>query len=160
MITPHLPVEELELRYRRAKDPVERSHWQIIWLLAQGQPTVQVASNTGYSPNWIRTIAQRYNQAGPVRLGDRRHANPGGQPLLTAEQRAALDRALDGLAPDGGLWTSQKVANWMSGTLKRKVHVTRGWEMLQRLGRRPRVPRPRHAKADPAAQAAFKKASR
>jgi len=58
-ITPHLPVDELELRYRRARDPVERSHWQLIWLLTQGQTTRQVAAHTGSSATWIRTIVHR-----------------------------------------------------------------------------------------------------
>lgn len=52
-IAPRLPIEELEHRYRQAKDPVERSHYQIIWLLAQGRPTEEVASVTGYSRIWI-----------------------------------------------------------------------------------------------------------
>jgi hypothetical protein len=48
----------------------------------------------------------------------------------------------------------------MAATLGRPVHLQRGWEMLQRLDLRPKVPRPRHAKADPAAQRAFKKSFR
>ncbi|MDF5717642.1 MAG: hypothetical protein PUP93_28190 [Rhizonema sp. NSF051] len=31
-IKPHLSLTELEQRYRQPKDPVERSHYQIIWL--------------------------------------------------------------------------------------------------------------------------------
>jgi transposase len=45
----------------------------------------------------------------------------------------------------------------MAATLGRPVHPQRGWEMLQRLDLRPKVPRPRHAKPDRAAQQAFKK---
>ena len=33
----HLSIEAIETRYRKAKDPVERSHWQIVWLLAEAQ---------------------------------------------------------------------------------------------------------------------------
>ncbi len=33
----HLSIETIETRYRKAKDPVERSHWQIIWLLGKAQ---------------------------------------------------------------------------------------------------------------------------
>ena len=33
----HLSVEELKQRYRNSFDPVERSHYQIIWLLASGK---------------------------------------------------------------------------------------------------------------------------
>ena len=52
-IAPHLSLEELENRYRQAKDPVERSHYQIIWLLAQGRQTEEVAAVMGYSRSWI-----------------------------------------------------------------------------------------------------------
>jgi hypothetical protein len=38
-IAAHLTVEQLEKHYRQAKDGVERSHYQIIWLLAQGKRT-------------------------------------------------------------------------------------------------------------------------
>ncbi len=38
-VQPHLSETELATRYRQAKDPVERNHYQIIWLLAQGRPT-------------------------------------------------------------------------------------------------------------------------
>jgi hypothetical protein len=46
-ITPHLSVEDLEQRYRQANHPVERSHYQIIWLLAKGQRTEAVVEVTG-----------------------------------------------------------------------------------------------------------------
>jgi hypothetical protein len=42
-IQSHLAVDALESHYRRAKDPVARSHWQVIWLLAQGRTSAQVA---------------------------------------------------------------------------------------------------------------------
>nr|MDP9473988.1 IS630 family transposase [Chloroflexota bacterium] len=54
LIPSPLPVADLEHRYRRARDPVARSHWQIIWLLARGEPTAAVAGATGYSVNWVR----------------------------------------------------------------------------------------------------------
>ncbi len=156
-IQPHLALDALERRYRTARDPVARSHWQMVWLLAQGRPSEQVAAVTGYTANWGRTIAQRYNRHGAAGLGDRRHRNRGSPGLLSAAQRTALASTLDRPPPDGGLWTGPKIAAWMAATLGRPVHPQRGWEMLQRLGLRPKVPRPRHAKADPAAQAAFKK---
>jgi hypothetical protein len=54
-----------------------RRYWQIVWLLAQGQSSAQVAAVTGCTSNLIRTIGQRYNQQGPAGLGDRCHRNPG-----------------------------------------------------------------------------------
>jgi transposase len=153
----HLPVAELERRYRGARDPVARSHWQILWLLAGGAPTAEVARVTGYCPNRVREVARRYRQGGPDALGDRRHANPGGAPLLTPTQQEELRAALAGPAPDGGLWTCRKVADWIGARAGRPVAEARGWEYLRRLGFSPQRPRPAETRADPDAQAAFKK---
>jgi transposase len=153
----HLTIDELEQRYRQASEPVARSHWQILWLLRQGRSSAEVAAVTGYTTTWIYAIVRRYNQQGVQALGDRRHHNPGRASLLSSGQRAELDHALQGPAPDGGLWTGPKVARSMSDTLGRTIHPARGWEMLQLLGYRSYVPRPRHAKADAAAQERFTK---
>jgi transposase len=158
-IYPHLSLDALQRRYRSANEPVGRSHWQMIWLLARGLPSEQVAVVTGYTVNWVRTLAQRYNQHGPAGLGDRRHRNPGRLGLLSAAQRAALAAALEHPPSDGGVWTGPKAAAWMAVTLGHHVHPQRGWEMLRRLGWTSKVPRPRHAKADPTVQLAFKKTS-
>jgi transposase len=141
--------------YRKAQDPVERSHWQIIWLVAQKKTTGEISEVTGYSINWIYTIVHRYNQEGPARVGDRRHGNPGGTFILSAEQQ--LEHDLDAGAPDGGLWTGPKVARWILVRTGHQVHPQRGWEYLKRLGYSKRVLRPHHAKADAAAQEVFKK---
>lgn len=133
-IQPHLSVEQLETRYRRAKDPVERTHYQIIWLLAQGTPTEDVAAVTGYCRDWIRQIARRYNKDGTDGIGDRRHENPGAEPLLSPEQQAELWEALHGPAPDGGLWNSRKVAEWISQRIERPVAMQRGWDYLKQMG--------------------------
>src|SRR5262249_37533781 len=143
-----LRVEELEQRYRQATDPVARSQWQIVWLLAQGRTSAQVEAATGYSLTWIRTIARRYQAAGEVGSGDRRHGNAGGKRRLSAEQEAELDRALEGAAPDGGLWTGRQVARWIGERTGTPVSVVCGWSYLRRLDRRRYRPRPRHARAD------------
>jgi transposase len=152
-----LTLAELEQRYRRATDPVARSQWQIVWLVAGGMPTAEVARVTGYSVNWIREIAKRYREAGAPGIGDRRHGNPGARPLLEATQQEQLRHALSGPAPDGGVWTCHKVAAWIGAALGRPVDPTRGWEWMRRLGFTPQRPRPRETRADPAAQDAFKK---
>jgi transposase len=153
----HLSLDELEQRYRDSSDPVARSQWQIVWLLQQGRPTAEVAQVTGYSTTWIYEIVRRYNADGADGIGDRRHHNPGATPLLSPALRVELEQLLQGPAPDGGVWSGPKVARWMSEQLGRSVHPPRGWELLQQLGYRFYVPRPRHAKADADAQETFKK---
>jgi transposase len=156
-LSEHLSVAELEQRYRQATDPVARSHFQILWLRAQGQTTPQVAQVTGYSPHWIRTLVRRYNAGGVEAMGDHRHHNPGGQWLLSEEQKQELDQALQHPPDDGGLWTGPQVAAWMEKKTGKPVHPQRGWEYLRLLEYTPQVPRPRHHKADAQAQADFKK---
>jgi plasmid replication initiation protein len=57
-LSPHASTEELEHRYRKAKDPVERSHHQIVWLLSEGRTTEEVCQVTGYSQAGCATLRQ------------------------------------------------------------------------------------------------------
>src|SRR5919202_6571041 len=96
VIAPHLPVAELEQRYRKALDPVASRHWQIVWLLAQGWTAQRVAGSTGFSTRWIGELAHRYNTHGPAGLGDHRHQNPGSARVLSAAQETELVGLLEG----------------------------------------------------------------
>ena len=156
-LVPHLAPEELERRYRQSHDPVERSHWHMLWLVAQGHTCPGVAAMVGYTEDWVRTIVHRYNADGPGGVTDRRHANPGAPPLLSPELREELRHALAEAPPDGGLWTSPKVAAWLTARLGRPVSKQRGWEAMRSLGFTLHQPRTRATPADPAAQDAFKK---
>jgi transposase len=156
-LKPHLRTAGIEREYRRATDPVARSQWQILWLVARGQPTPAVVASTGYSPTWVYQIVRRYNAGGAAGVGDRRRQNPGAAPLLDAAGQADLRAALAGPAPGGAPWGGPAVAAWLAERLGRPVGAQRGWEYLRRLGRTPQVPRPAHAQADPAAQDAFKR---
>lgn len=156
-LTNHLDLDEIERRYRRAGDPVARSQWQILWLLARGEATAAVVAATGYSATWIYAIVRRYNAEGAAGIGDRRRRNPGAAPLLDVAGQADLRAALAAPAPGGGAWSGPAVASWLAERLGRPVGPQRGWEYLRRLGRTPQVPRPAHAQADPTAQDAFKR---
>ena len=159
-MSPHASTEELEHRYRKARDPVERSHRQIVWLLSEGRTTAEVCEVTGYSSGWVRQIARRYNKRGIEGLGDRRHGNPGAREraLLDEEGQEELREALTGPPPGGGMWSGPKVARWIAHRNGlEKVYVQRGFEYLRRVGMSPQVPRPADARADPEEREAFKK---
>jgi hypothetical protein len=119
----HLLLDVLERRYRTAQDTVARSHWQMIWLLAQGSTSAQVAVVTGDTINGVRRIAQRDNPHGPEGLGDRRHRHPGRLGRLSAAPRATRVAALEPPPPDGGVWTGPKAAAWMAAMLGHRVHA-------------------------------------
>lgn len=158
-IADNLSVDELEVRYRSASDGVARSQWQIIWLLAKGHRSEEVAEMTGYSQVWIQALARRYNARGEAGLGDGRHHNPGKAVALRQADQVELKILLERAAVAGEKWSGPQVAAWMSERLGRPVYKQRGWDMLRRLGFTAKTPRPRHAKADVADQQLFKKSS-
>jgi len=156
-LPPHLSSAEIEHRYRVCADGVERLHWQIIWLLDQGHHVPAVAEQLGYTEDWVRTIVHRYIKDGPEGLRDRRRTNPGATPLVSEAVRAELTTRLADPPVDGGIWTGPKVAMWLSERLARAISPQRAWEVLRAIGFTPQRPRPTAVRADPAAQAAFKK---
>jgi transposase len=160
-LEPHLSSTELEQRYRTAKDPHERSWWQILWLLATGHTAAAVAEVTGYSRYWIGQLVKRYNTQGPTAMHHRQHTTSWrAQPMLPIKQQEELRQALKGRTPEGvRRWTARAVAAWMSAKLGRPVRLQRGWDYLQRLKHSQQLPRPQHALADRDAQATFKKTS-
>lgn len=155
-----LSPKQLKDRYRSARDPVLRAHLQIVWQLSEGKPLSEVAELVGYSTKWVKEIARRYEEQGVEGLGDRRHTNPGAvqRTLLSQEQQRELKQALLGPPPEGGMWSSSKVARWIERrTGRRGVRAQRGWEYLRKLGNTPQVPRPSNAEADQQEQESFKK---
>jgi hypothetical protein len=55
-IVDHLPLAELEARYRAARDATEARHTQAIWLLAQGRTFLEVAEVLAFAPRWVEEI--------------------------------------------------------------------------------------------------------
>ena len=154
----------LEGLYRKASDPVLRTHLLMVWRMSLGDPIREVARMVGYSEKWTREIARRYEREGVEGLGDRRHGNPGAKQraLLDEEGQAELREALlEGSPPGGGMWSGPKVARWIEH--KRgleKVHAQRGWEYMRSVRMSPQVPRPSNAQgAESEEREAFKKIS-
>lgn len=159
-LTPHFTTNELKAKYLACEHPVERSHWQIIWLMSRTDKNYscsQVADLMGCSPDWVRKLVRRYNKEAQAGLRDKRRDN-GNAPLLDEQLQKKLEEALGKKPPDHGLWTGPKVAAWMSEKLGRSVHAATGWRWLVRLGWSAQVPRRSHAKsASENEQANFKK---
>jgi len=156
-ITPHLTVDELEQRYRQSTHPTERSHYQIIWLLAQGRPTEEVAAVTGYSRDWIYELVRSYNRIGTGSLGDLRRHNPGAAPKLHESQQAQLLEAVRGSAPDGGLWNGRKVTDYVKEVFGITITRQQGWVYFKQMEGRLRMPYPKIQETDLARQEERKK---
>lgn len=159
-LQPHLSVDELERRYRAAKEPHERTWWQLLWLLAQGRTATELSKVTGYRAYWIGQIAKRYNEQGPAGMVNRRHTSSyRPPPVLSAELQEELRALLAEAAARHTPWTGAEVAAWMAERLGRPISYRLGWCYLVRLKHSPQAPRPRHALADVEEQETFKKTS-
>src|SRR5512133_3170358 len=161
-VADHLSVEDLEARLRSARDPRAMRHFQVIWLLARGHTIADVAAVTSFGPRWIEQLLARYNAKGPEALGDLRRRNGGVPSVLRPALLEQLRTRLTHPPPDGGLWSSRKVAAWMAGELGlAAVLPQRGWEALKAINWSVQKPRPRHpGAATPEEGETFKKAGR
>ena len=159
-ITPHLPPEQIARRYRSCRQGIEKTHWQVLWLMTRPEEPLtpaQAAHQVGLTAGRVRTLSKRWNAEGPVGLADRRALTDGGHPELTPEQQATLYEVLQRPPPDGGLWTGAKVVAYVHDRRGVTVGKPTGWKWLRRLGFTLQVPRPRHPEAaSPAEQRVWK----
>jgi transposase len=104
-------------------------------------------------------LLARYNAEGVCALGDLRRHNGRAASVLKPDLLERLRVRLADPPPDGGLWTSPKVGQWLAGELGLEtVAAQRGWEALQRIGWSIQKPRPRNPKAaTPEQEAEYKK---
>ena len=159
-VADHLSVAELERRFRGCPDPVEARHVQAIWLLAQGRTIGATSEVTSFGTRWIEQLLERYNASGPDALANGRRRNGLKPSLLTAEVLEMVRVRLAEPSPDGGLWSSCKVADVIAAHLGlERVLPQRGWKALKALGWSLQRPRPRNPRSATAEEAeAFKKA--
>jgi len=161
---PHLSYQEIKGRYEQADTKRHQRYWNLIRLMSHATKPLTVteaAHAAGFSQRWARQLVHRYNVKGPEGYHDQRKHNPGNDPILNEHQKAELREAiLQGHAPDGGLWTSGKVADWIGEQTGIRPDDRSGLRYLRALGFTIQRPRPRHTQAaSPQEVAAFKKSS-
>jgi transposase len=158
-VADHLSVSALEEKYRSCTDVTAARHVQAIWLLAKGHAIAEVSATVSDARRWVERRLARSNAEGLDALGDLRRRNGTRPSVLKPELLDKLKARLRAPPPDGGLWTSSKVAAWMAGELGlAAVLPQRGWEALKAIGWSVQKPRPRHpASATPEEREALKK---
>src|SRR3954453_8020760 len=158
-VADHVSVSALEQRYRSCTDVTAARHLQTIWLLAKGHHITEVAATVSYARRWVERLLARHNAEGLEALGDLRRRNGTSPSVLKPDLLDKLKDRLREPPPDGGLWSSRKVAAWMACELGlTRVAPQRGWEALKAINWSVQKPRPRHpASATPEERAAFQK---
>jgi transposase len=156
-VADHLSVSALEPQYRSCTDVIAARPVQAIWLLAKGHHIAAVAATVSFARRWVERRLARYNAQGLQALGDLRRRNGRSPSVLKLDLLEKLKDRWREPPPDGGLWTSPKVAAWMASELGlTRVAPQRGWEALKAIGWSVQKPRPRHPQAaTPEDKAAF-----
>jgi transposase len=130
-------------------------------LVLEGCSREEAARHAGMDRQTLRDWVHRYNAEGLAGLRDRRR--PGRKPRLTPEQEAELVRAVErGPDPDrDGVvrWRRVDLRALIEARFAVRLHERSVGKVLRRLGFARLSGRPKHPKADAAAQEAFKKAS-
>ena len=130
-------------------------------LVLEGFSREEAARAAGMDRQTLRDWVHRYDAEGLDGLSDR--PRPGPRPRLTPEQEAELATAVEqGPDPerDGVVrWRRVDLQALIETRFTVRPHERSVGEVLRRLGFARLSVRPRHPKADEAAQAAFEKAS-
>src|SRR3954469_9464996 len=152
---------ELRREARRCRDARAARRMLALALVLEGASREEAARAAGMDRQTLRGWVHRYDAEGLPGLRDRRRS--GRKPRLTPEQEAELATAVDqGPDPDrDGVvrWRRVALRALMEARFAVRLHERSVGKVLRRLGFARLSVRPKHPKADEAAQEAFKKAS-
>ena len=152
---------ELRREARRCRDTAASRRMLALALVLEGSSREEAARAAGMDRQTLRDWVHRYNAEGLAGLRDR--PRPGPRPRLTAGQEAELAAAVErGPDPerDGVVrWRRVDLQALIEARFAVRLHERSVGKVLRRLGFARLSVRPKHPKADEAAQAAFKKAS-
>src|SRR5918911_2638288 len=145
----------------RCRDARAARRMLALALALEGTSREEAARAAGMDRQTLRDWVRRYNEEGLAGLHDRRR--PGPRPRLTPEQEAELATVVErGPDPDrDGVvrWRRVDLQALIEARFGVALHERSVGKVLRRLGFARLSVRPRHPKADEAAQEAFKKAS-
>lgn len=150
-------VARLAERLKRASSQSEYQRIQCVLIRATlGSSAKEIAQLLGWSTATVHVMHSRWAKQGEAIFdvrgrGGRRHQH------LTPEQEQELLAPFVQRASSGGILTVTELQQAYRDRVGKEVARSTIYRLLQRHGWRKVVPRPRHPKADVAAQAAFKK---
>src|SRR5436305_1584172 len=152
---------ELRAAAARAGDGASTRRMLALALVLEGRSRTEAARSCGMDRQTLRDWVHRFNAEGLAGLSDRRRS--GRRPRLSPEQEAELVTAVEqGPDPDrDGVvrWRRVDLQALIEARFTVRLHERSVGKVLRRLGFARLSVRPKHPKADEAAQEAFKKAS-
>ena len=145
--------EALKAAYLAERDRAVRTRLHGLWLLRAGRSLSEVAGVVGVDYRTVQRWVAWYRQGGLAIVRGRKMGGTGQVPYLSPAQEAEL-------AAEIGTGRFRQGEEMRAHIAKRYgVSYTIGgiYSLAERLACAPKVPRPGHAKADPAARDAVKR---
>ena len=157
-----LTASELRAEAGRTRDARASRRLLALALVLEGADRTSAARACGMDRQTLRDWVHRYNAEGLPVLANRRAAARPRQlaPAQMAELAAWVEAEPDPERDRVVRWRRRDLARRIEGAFGVEVHERTVGKYLAALGYRRLSVRPRHPNADPAAQDAFKKASR
>lgn len=157
-VEPHHTTEELKTLAARQTTPRLWRRLRGVILAASGQSAAKIAAALGCTPRAVQKWTRRYNEGGIAALADR--PGRGGKPRLDpAEHDRLRERIEAGPTAEDGVcaFHNPDIRRILAAEFGVELGEQAVYDLLHRLGFSSLMPRPIHRKADPEAQAAFKK---
>jgi transposase len=150
-------VTRLAERLKRASTRSEYQRIQCVLIRATlGSSASEIAQLLGWSAATVHVLHSRWAKEGDAIFDVRPRGGRRNQ-HLSAEQEKALLAPFEVRAQAGGMLTVSEIQRAYEQQVGKEVAPSTVYRLLDRHGWRKVVPRPRHPKADVAAQRAFKK---
>ena len=159
---PHVMFVAVQQEILRSEDSRYDHRLHGILLVCSGLSCYEVADLLGHSARTIQCWVNRFEQNGFAALQDR--PRPGRPPALDEATCEAVGRDLRGSPRQFGysqnLWDGRLLTHHLAQRYGVGLGVRQCQRLFHRLGFRLRKPRPVIAKADPEAQARYKRTAR
>lgn len=156
-VEPHLPLAELKQLERAEQDAGRSKRLRIVILALEGWTAPAVAMSVGLTRRICQRWVRRFNDDGLAGLDDQRGAVRPALPLSPEQVQQFRERLEAGPLPEDQIATLrgkdlQRILASEFGVLRCLASV---YHLLHKLGDSYLRPRPRHRRADAAAQAEF-----
>ena len=144
-------------RLKRADSHAQYQRIQCVLIRATlGSSAAQIAELLGWSTATVHVLHSRWSKEGDAIFDLRRRGGRHNQHLSPEQEQQLLAPFVE-RAKAGGMLTVAEIQQAYQEQLGKEVAPSTVYRLLDRHGWRKVVPRPKHPKADVAAQAAFKK---
>jgi transposase len=149
--------ERLRRLVRTERHALRRDRWRAVLLAVDGRDAPTIARMLGRARRSVQDWCYAYRDGGIDAVQPK--PRPGRRPTLPREREAELVARLDaGPRPEDGVCTlrGKDVVRILAREFGATYSLDGAYDLLSRLGYSCLAPRPRHERADPLAQQAFK----